>query len=60
MFCKANPNFLPGSSLVFSMYIEMNNKIKFQPTFNEMTLFLVTMSDISNVFTGTPNFFGLL
>ena len=33
--------FLPGTSLVFSMYIEMNNKLTFLPTFVEMTLLLL-------------------
>ena len=53
------------------MYIEMNNKLTFRPIFTEMTLLLVgksfanfdadvavTMSDISQFCTGTPNFFG--
>ena len=37
----ANPDFLAGTSLVFSMYINMNNKLTLRPTFTEMTLLLM-------------------
>ena len=40
-FKIANPDFWLGTSFVFSKYIEMNYKLKFWPTFTEITLLLV-------------------
>ena len=37
----AKPDFLPGTSLIFVIYIEMNNALTFRPTIPEITLLLV-------------------